>query len=96
MTDKKVRRKFTNDFKKEAVALVTEEGYTFSQAAEAISINEGYLRRWKKELDAENKPGSLSQLERDELSRLRRDNNQLRMEKDILKKGSAFFARAMN
>lgn len=96
MTEIKVRKKFSNEFKQEAVALVTEQGYSFAKAAEALSINEGYLRRWKKVIDEQNQPGSVSQSERDELVRLRRENKQLKMEKEILKKASAFFAREMN
>lgn len=91
-----VRKKFSNEFKQEAVALVTEQGYSYAKAAEALSVNEGYLRRWKKAIDEQNKPGSLSQSERDELSSLRRENKQLKMEKEILKKASAFFAREMS
>ena len=96
MSEVKTRKKFSHEFKQEAVALVTEQGYSYAKAAEALSIEEGYLRRWKKAIDEQSKPGSLSQSEREELTRLRREIKQLKMEKDILKKASAFFAREMS
>ena len=60
MKGQKQRRQFSQDLKKEAVLLVTEQGYTFSQTPEALSIREKYIRRWKKILDDHQKPGSLS------------------------------------
>ena len=96
MTEKKIRKKFTNEFKKEAVSLVTDHGYSFAQASEAVGVREDYLRRWKKAFDKQAEPGALSEHERDELRRLRREIKQLKMEKEILKKASAFFAREMN
>ena len=96
MTDRKTRRTFSHEFKQEAVALVTEQGYSYLKAAEALSIDEGYLRRWKKDIDSKANPNNLSQSEHDELKRLRREVKQLKMEKEILKKASAFFAREMS
>ena len=93
MKEQKQRRQFNQDFKKEAVLLVTEQGYTSSHSAEALSIREKYICRWKKILDDLQKPGSLSDDERDELKQLRREVTRLKMEKKILKKASAFFAK---
>jgi transposase len=96
MTDTNSRQKFTKEFKKEAVSLVTEQGYSLAQAAEAIGVREDYIRRWQRDIEKQTKPSALSAPERDELLRLRRENKQLKMEKEILKKASAFFAREMS
>ena len=96
MTDTTARQRFTKEFKQEAVSLVTEHGYSLNQAAEAVGVREDYLRRWKKDIDKQAEPLALSTTERDELLRLRRENKQLKMEKEILKKASAFFAREMS
>ncbi len=48
---KGTRRKYSPEFKQETVALVTQQGYTVSQAAEVVNINPTQVRRWKRELD---------------------------------------------
>lgn len=95
MTNKRTRRKFDDEFKKEAVSLVTEQGYSISKAAEAVGVNENNLRRWKSEFEAGSQGEGLCSDERAELARLRKENKELRMEKEILKKASAFFAKEM-
>ena len=50
MMAERKRRKFTPEFKKDAVALVTEQGYSVTKAAQAVDVNENNLRRWKTEL----------------------------------------------
>ena len=95
MTTAKTRRQFTPEFKKDAVALVTEQSYSVAQAARAVEVSENNLRRWKKELAQEASGERLNGDERAELARLRRENKELRMEKEILKKASAFFAKEM-
>lgn len=95
MTAIRKRRKFDQQFKKEAVALVTEQGYSVAKAAQAVDVSENNLRRWKKEFEQESRGERLGYEERQELARLRRENKELRMEKDILKKASAFFAKEM-
>ena len=95
MTNKRTRRKFDDEFKREAVKLVTEQGYSVAKAAEAVNVNENNLRRWKSELDSEAKGERLCSDERAELARLRKEVKELRMEKEILKKASAFFAKEM-
>ncbi len=92
MTTERKRRKFTPKFKKDAVALVTEQGYSIAKAAQAVDTRENNLRHWKKELEQEASGERLNADERAELARLRREVKELRMEKEILK-GSAFFAR---
>lgn len=91
------RKQYTREFKKEAVELVTRQNYTISQAAESLGINTSMLARWRKEY-RDNKtqafPGSGHQpSEIEELNRLREENRRLKLEKEILKKAAAYFAR---
>ena len=83
------RRLYPEEFKKEAVSLVTERGYTIVQAAQVVDTSEKNLQRWVKQ-----QVQGISD-ERAELNRLRRQVKTLRMEKEILKKASAFFAQEM-
>ena len=93
----KARRTYTPEFKAEAVKLVTEQGYSVAEAARALGISENLLRNWKQALAAEGAQafpghGNPPALE-EELRRLRAENKRLLMERDILKKATAFFAR---
>ena len=92
----KKRRKFTREFKEEAVKLVLEEGYRISEAARNLGIHENLLRRWKRDYEgvdkAEYAPGSSAAMQA-ELNRLRKENKRLKMEREILKKAAAFFAK---
>jgi len=94
-TEKKTRRKYTEDFKRDAVALVTEQGYKVSEAARSLGINDNLLRRWRQEFEDEASGVLLSTDEREELKRLRKEVRMLRMEKEILKKASQYFAKEM-
>ena len=87
MTTVKTRRKFTPEFKQEAVALVTEQGYSIAKAAQTVNVSENNLRRWKNDLEQEAIGERLSGDERAELARLRREIKELRMEKENPKKG---------
>ena len=92
----KKRRQFTKEFKIEAVRLIVEAGRKVSEVARELGIAEALLARWKKKYEegkADPFPGKgrLS-LEDDELRRLRRENERLRMERDILKKAVAIFS----
>jgi len=95
MTAAKNRKQFTPEFKRETVALIIEQGYSIAKAAQAVGTNENNVRRWKAELEAEATGERLNSDERAELVRLRRENKELRLEKEILKKASAFFAKEM-
>jgi len=90
------RKEYTPEFKREAVALVLEQGYTLVEAARNLGINRDMLRRWKREVKQEGGvafPGKGHQTpEQAELHRLQTENRRLRMERDILKKATAFFA----
>ena len=94
MTQK--RKNYTAEFKQEAVRLVTEQGYSMSQAARNLDININMLRRWKHQVNEQGQeafPGKGRLLpEQEELYRLREENKRLRMERDILKKTVTFFA----
>lgn len=95
MTSVKKRKKFTPEFKRETVALITDQGYSIAKAAQAVGTTETNVRRWKIDLEAEASGDRLNNDERSELMRLRRENKELRLEKEILKKASAFFAKEM-
>jgi transposase len=91
------RRTYTSEFKVEAVKLITEKGYSVAEAARSLDIGETLLRSWKvafQDQGTEAFPGNgrLSAVE-EELRRLRADNKRLLMEREILKKAAAFFAR---
>ncbi len=91
------RRKFTREFKLEAVKLVRERGVTVAQAARDLGVHGNVLRRWVRECAADApqafpgqghmKPDQL------ELERLRREVTKLKAERDILKKAAAYFAK---
>ena len=94
MVKRRQRRTFSEAFKAEAVRLVREEGKAVSAAARALDLTESALRQWVREAEREaRRTGALTSSERKELEQLRRENRTLRMERDILKKAAAFFAR---
>ena len=95
MSEKRTKRQFNVEFKQEAVALVRDQGYSVAKAAEAVGITPAMLYKWKEHLEAEAAGKSLSEDEKAELKRLRKEVRELRMEKEILKKASAFFAKEM-
>ena len=94
-TETRKRRNYTEDFKQDAVALVTEQGYKPSEAARSLGIGANLIRRWKREFEEEASGARLSADEREELKRLRKEVRMLRMEKEILKKAIAYFAKEM-
>ena len=92
---KRVRRKrrnFTFEFKAEAVRLVEVGGKSIGQVARELDLTESALRTWVERARSE-KQGGLTADERQELSRLRRENKRLQMEREILKKAAAFFVK---
>ena len=90
------RKQYSAEFKQEAVALVTQQGYTLVAAARNLGIHRDMLRRWKEQVTRDGAvafPGKGHQTpEQAELHRLREENRRLQMERDILKKATAFFA----
>ena len=89
----KKRRRFTDEFKLEAVQLVTEHGLTVSQASRDLDINESVLGRWKRNHEAGLLGDTPKRREIDEIRRLQKENRMLRQERDILKKATAYFAK---
>jgi transposase-like protein len=93
---KRKRRAFTTEFKAQAVRIVRESGKSVGTVARELDLTETALRSWVRqaEVDAGRGPaGVLTTDEREELGRLRREVRTLRMERDILKKATAFFAK---
>ena len=88
------RRKFDQDFKAGAVRLVRETGKPIAQIAKDLGINEGTLGNWvAKDRQARGGDGRLSEDERAELARLRKENAELTMERDVLKRSVALWAK---
>ena len=91
------RRTFSREFKLEAVKLVTERGVAVAQAAKDLDVHENVLRKWVRELRDEPQeafPGNGKQKGQDaEIARLRKEVAKLKMERDILKKAAAYFAK---
>ncbi len=91
------RKKYTTEFKRDAVRLVTEQGYNHSEAARNLGIDRGMIGRWVKEYKADESEafrgnGKLT-AEQEELRRLREENRRLKVEREVLKKAVAFFAK---
>jgi transposase len=94
--ERRARRKFTEEFKAGAVRLVLDEGKSAGAVARELDLTESALRTWVAQARADRtkgKSGALTTVEREELARLRKENRQLRLERDILKKAAAFFAK---
>ena len=93
----KTRKSYSKQFKIDAVKLITEQGYKISEAAQNLGINTYVLRRWKNQFEADSNqafPGKGHMTpEKEELHRLRKEVRQLRMERETLKKATAFFVK---
>lgn len=91
-----VRRKFSAEFKTEAVKLARQSGVSISGVARDLGVHESILRRWIQDASPSVKPKQ-SQIDTDslaqEVSRLRKENAQLKMERDIIKKALGYFAK---
>ena len=91
------RRKFSREFKLEAVRLARERGVAVAQAARDLDVHKNVLRKWVRELSADPVqafPGNgQMKPEHLEIERLRREVAKLKAERDILKKAAAYFAR---
>jgi len=88
------RRKFTAEFKAEAVRLVASSGKPLAQMARELGLNEQVLRNWKKQATAADGSGVVPDhfAQAEEIRRLRRELLRVTEERDILKKATAFFA----
>ncbi len=87
------RRKFTAEFKAETVKLVRESGRSIGSVATELDLTETAVRAWVKRAESAGDSDAMTADERSELQRLRREVRELRMEKEILRKATAFFAR---
>lgn len=88
------KRKFTREFKVSAVKLVQEQGYTVTQAAKSLGVEPASVRGWVQKFSSElGQPVTGEVALRAEIQRLRKENHRLEMERDILKKATAFFAK---
>jgi transposase len=93
--DRRDRRRFSKEYKAEAVKLVLDEGKSVSQVARDLDLTPSAMGKWvsQERADRSNGKTGLTTEEREELRRLRKENRVLRMEREILKKATAFFAK---
>lgn len=86
------RKSYDHEFKINAVNLVTQQGYSYQKAAEALGVSPQSIQKWVMRFKTDPDTGEI--LDKDaEIRKLRAENRTLRMEKDILKKAAAFFAK---
>jgi transposase len=92
---RRVRRQFSDEFKEGAVRLVLDEGKTIGAVSRELDLTASALANWVKQARAERTQGKsgLMKEEREELTRLRKENRELRIERDLLKEVSALFAK---
>ena len=98
MTDtltRRPRRQFTDEFKADAVRLVLEDGRTVGAVARDLDLTGSALRPWVEQARADRSKGKsgLTTAEREEFARLRKENRQLRQDRELLVKASAFFVK---
>ena len=90
------RRQFTDEFNLEAVRLIRESGRLVAQVARELGISDNVLYRWRTEqryVDSQGGTRQSVRAEQDELTRLTRENETLRKERDFLRRAAAFFAK---
>jgi len=86
---------FTLEFNQDAARLVIEKGYTHQQDATIQGVSLSALRRWVRAERGGGQKAALNLADQNELARLRKENERLRMEREILKKAAAFFAKEL-
>ena len=94
--ERRTRRTFSPEFRAEAVKVAKESGKTIKEQAGELGLSESALRKWVTQSEVDSGPGlvgALTTAEREELSKLRRENRTLKMERELLKKWAAFFAK---
>lgn len=91
---KQTRRRFTPEYKEQAVARLSEDGVTYASLAGELGVTSWQLKNWQLELLAAGSSAALAQskAEAAELAQLRRDNKRLKEENEVMRKASAFFA----
>lgn len=85
-------RKYTKEFKEEAVKLVVERGYSQAEAGRVLGVDSKNISHWIKDLAADKPVNKQPSSDQEEIKRLRKENERLMMEREILKKAAAFFA----
>ena len=92
---RRVRRQFGEEFRAQAVRLVLEEGRTVGAVARELDLTPSALRQWVERARADRTGGKtgLTTAEREELARLRKENRELKLERDTPKKAAVFFAK---
>jgi transposase len=92
---RRTRRRFSSEFKAGAIRLVLDEGKTVGAVARELDLTASALAAWVRQAQADRTKGrtGLTSAEREELSRLRKENRELRIEREILRKAAAFFAK---
>jgi transposase len=94
--ERRARRKFTDEFKAGVVRLVLDEGRTAGAVARELDLTDSAVREWVARAQADRtrgKSGGLTTAEREELARLRKEVRERKLERDVLKKAAAFFAK---
>lgn len=92
------RKQYTKEFKLDAISLVLDQGFTIAEAARSLEIRANMLGRWIKENQADNNGqafrgnGKLTP-EQEEIRRLKIENKQLKLERQILKEAAVFFVK---
>ena len=92
------KKQYTKEYKLDAVSLVLDQGYTVSEASRSLEINANMLRRWIKEYQADDDGQAFRgnrnlTPEQEEVRCLKLENKQLKLEKQILKEATVFFAK---
>ena len=97
MNDRRNRVKYTKEFKEDAINLVIEQGYSANEAGRRLGINQSNISRWVREYRRDQEELAEGGVPRKELEaeirRLKKENQRLEMEREILKKAAAFFAK---
>ena len=100
MKEKQDRGKYTKEFKQDSVNMVTEQGYSASEVGRRLGVGQSNVSRWVREFRKDQQGGVEGEISRKELEaevkRLRKENQRLQMEREILKKAAAFFAKESN
>ncbi len=90
----RTRRKHTEEFKREAVTLVAEHGYSYAEAGRSLGVNAGLIAKWRQIFESGGPTGG-ERMTADQrrIKDLEVENRRLKMEREILKKATAFFAK---
>jgi len=97
MNEKRKRPKYTKEFREDAVKLVIEQGYSSNEAGRRLGVSQSNISRWVREYRKDQEDMANGGVTRKELEnkirRLEKENRHLEMEREILKKAAAFFAK---